>query len=878
MHHRPSRGILRGHQPPPSVFAPGTLDVWAVGVTMVVGGQCFSWNAGLVAGTVGYGLGVVLMGAAYVCLALSAAEVSSALPFAGGVYGLARCTLGFYAGFLVGACEAIEYVLYLAVANVQVTRLAASQWAALTSYAPLVWALTHALTLLLLVRGGRAVWLVYRVLALTSLVGVFFFAMATMTYADLTQYGDDHLNVHGGAFVSALPQAAAFFSGIEALNTLANDVANPQHTIPMGQRTSMYTVLVTAVTIFLGVVSLPPGVDSLPTVFAVLNGGFAASFNISDHAASLVSVPLAAATMPGYAMAAANILTAMARSKLVPPILARRHTRFQTPHFALAATCSLSYGLCFCMALVGDAAIGNVCLFFGFASYVAQCIGFLYLRRHHQVLDRFYMSPLGVPGAVYASCLFGVASLSTLFWQADGYVSLVIVTTLVALLSVYYFGLAKHRQMLSKDERQLLLFLHVAKLAHVKPRHVAPRRWTRFWRLRPLSFHAVAPSMRRTSGKSTRVIRVKSISQPDNTIRRQLAWAPKIHPPVATTVGRPGVSTPSAPKSVAPRASTSGPSTSQASLAANTTQGLVPGTVGYDVDVPLSPTTAWQRPSPTSLRHLQFCAYVLNVAFRHLSATDMLVSLYPSLDACQPFVSPLLRWRSLLLARPRHMLVILSLVVLYCMDALTYANVATYIGGTWRGSNPDGVATSGFSSESKLSTRLQIRCTPHRGQFMYTLLATAASISISATSLPPGVPSVLAVTNGRTFQHPHQATLASIPCPANMLTAVQALPRASGRRHMTTQTSIATISLAFALPTSPYSTRECILTWPLCRTSCNVYLQRRVYTNSSGVPKVLFSIRVLRRRRQCFARRNTLCRPRLDLGHAWCPYTLLSTL
>jgi amino acid permease len=58
-------------------------DIWALGITIVIGGQYSSWNKGLVAGFGSFAVACTLMGTAYICLVLCLAELSSTLPFAG---------------------------------------------------------------------------------------------------------------------------------------------------------------------------------------------------------------------------------------------------------------------------------------------------------------------------------------------------------------------------------------------------------------------------------------------------------------------------------------------------------------------------------------------------------------------------------------------------------------------------------------------------------------------------------------------------------------------------------------------------------------------------------------------------------------------------
>ena len=95
-----------------------SFDVWALGITVVIGGQYFAWNAGLDAGFGIFAIASLLIAAAYYCLCCCVSELSSCVPFAGGTYGLARCSYGGHIGFLIGCCEAFEYIIYVAVSTI----------------------------------------------------------------------------------------------------------------------------------------------------------------------------------------------------------------------------------------------------------------------------------------------------------------------------------------------------------------------------------------------------------------------------------------------------------------------------------------------------------------------------------------------------------------------------------------------------------------------------------------------------------------------------------------------------------------------------------------------------------------------------------------
>ncbi|KAF0725166.1 hypothetical protein Ae201684P_007556 [Aphanomyces euteiches] len=112
--------------------------IWAIGFTMIINGQVLYWNEGVIVGSVDYGLMILISGLAFLSLALSMAEMSSMLPFAGGVYGLSRCAIGFQAGFILGCAEVLDYVVNAASLTALFIACLAQQWPELTPFEPLL--------------------------------------------------------------------------------------------------------------------------------------------------------------------------------------------------------------------------------------------------------------------------------------------------------------------------------------------------------------------------------------------------------------------------------------------------------------------------------------------------------------------------------------------------------------------------------------------------------------------------------------------------------------------------------------------------------------------------------------------------------------------
>src|ERR1700722_11016413 len=93
----------------------GAWHLWAMGVGAVISGDFFGWNYGLAAG--GFGgmmLAVLVMTVMYLGLCFSIAEMSAALPHAGGAYSFTRTAMGPMGGYITGLAENMEYILHRA--------------------------------------------------------------------------------------------------------------------------------------------------------------------------------------------------------------------------------------------------------------------------------------------------------------------------------------------------------------------------------------------------------------------------------------------------------------------------------------------------------------------------------------------------------------------------------------------------------------------------------------------------------------------------------------------------------------------------------------------------------------------------------------------
>ncbi|GMF27710.1 unnamed protein product [Phytophthora lilii] len=126
-----------------------------------------------------------LIGIGYLLLTCCIAEINGALPFAGGAYGLARCTLGFYPAFMIGCCDTTEYIVYVSVSVITFAELMVEAAPSLEPYHPLIWTLFYVAALLITIKGDRVFWTINYVLGVLSLVFLLLFCFGSLPYVTL---------------------------------------------------------------------------------------------------------------------------------------------------------------------------------------------------------------------------------------------------------------------------------------------------------------------------------------------------------------------------------------------------------------------------------------------------------------------------------------------------------------------------------------------------------------------------------------------------------------------------------------------------------------------------------------------------------------------
>ena len=164
-------------------------DCMLLGVTTVIGGQLYGWNAGFVSGFGSYFVGQVMVGLAYIVLLSCLAESSATLAFPGGTYGLARVVLGFFPGFLVGCFECCEYLFMSTASVVYIGQLFISFTDCNPNLQPALWFIFYAFTILTTCFDARVFWATSSALAIVCIALSLIYSLGSLPYANLAANG-----------------------------------------------------------------------------------------------------------------------------------------------------------------------------------------------------------------------------------------------------------------------------------------------------------------------------------------------------------------------------------------------------------------------------------------------------------------------------------------------------------------------------------------------------------------------------------------------------------------------------------------------------------------------------------------------------------------
>ncbi|MBH0015926.1 ethanolamine permease [Pseudoalteromonas sp. NGC95] len=437
----------------------GWLLLAGLGVSYVISGDFAGWNFGIAeAGWGGFAIAAVLMAVMYLALVLSLAEMSAAIPAAGGGYSFARQAMGPAGGYLTGLAVLIEYAL----APAAIVIFIGSAVEALTGFnGPWVYALFYLLFVGIHLAGVGEALKVMMVISGLAVLAIIATAFVLITNFDASRLFDVPVTNAVGAseFLplgwygvwAALPFAMWLFLAVEGVPLAAEEAKDPAKDVPKGIIGAMIFLLFTA---FLVVVLVPgaggaaamaasavplvdalnaSGSEGLATVVNILGlAGLVASFFSIIYGYSRLVFALSRA---GYLPRSLSITTnrkVPARALIVPAV------------FGFLVSLSGEGDLILAMAVVGAT-----------LSYALMALSHILLRVKQPDLPRPYKTPGGVVTSSIALVLSVIALTGVYAFDPRAFLYTMVLFIVGA---AYYFGYSsKHLVAKSADEEFAML-------------------------------------------------------------------------------------------------------------------------------------------------------------------------------------------------------------------------------------------------------------------------------------------------------------------------------------------------------------------------------------------------------------------------------------
>jgi ethanolamine permease len=395
----------------------GWVLLAGLGVSYVISGDYSGWNFGLAEGGFGGLLiaGVVIAGM-YLAMVLGMAEMSSALPAAGGGYTFARRALGPWGGFATGTAILIEYAIAPAaiatfigayVESLGLFGITDGWWVYLAAY--LLFIGIH------LSGVGEALKVMFVITAI-ALVGLLIFAVSAIGSFDAANLTDIAPTDAAGAssflpfgylgIWAAVPFAIWFFLAVEGVPLAAEEAKEPERNVPKGIIAAMALLMVTAATVLF----LTAGAGGAEAMSASGNP-LVEALGESPMAKVVNYIGLAGLIASFFSIiyAYSRQLFALSRAGYLPKSLSVVNSR-KAPTLALIVPGIIGFAL----SLTGQGAmLLNMAVFGAALSYVLMMVSHIVLRIREPNMPRPYRTPGGIVTTSFALVVAALSVVAT---------------------------------------------------------------------------------------------------------------------------------------------------------------------------------------------------------------------------------------------------------------------------------------------------------------------------------------------------------------------------------------------------------------------------------------------------------------------------------
>ncbi|EJU9536850.1 ethanolamine permease [Vibrio alginolyticus] len=441
----------------------GWILLAGLGVSYVISGDFAGWNFGIAqAGWGGFLIAAIAMAVMYFTLVLSLAEMSAAIPAAGGGYSFARQAMGPTGGFFTGLSVLIEYALAPA-AIVIFIGSAVNELVGIDG--PVVYALFYAVFIAIHMAGVGEALKVMMVISGLAVLAILITAAVLIGHFDVNNLFDiapataqatEILPFGWYGVWAALPFAMWLFLAVEGVPLAAEEAKNPAKDVPKGIIGAMLFLLLTAtlvVVLLAGAVgSKVIGDSAVPLVDALKltgNSTVAMAVNLLGLAGLIASF---FSIIYGYS----RLVFALSRAGYLPQTLSLTSDK-KVPSRALLVPGVFG----FLVSLTGEGDLILAMAVVGATvSYALMSLSHILLRIQQPELTR----PYKTPGGIITSSISLVLSLIAMTGVYAFDPSAFFMTMGLFLIGGVYYGLYSRNKLVAATAEEEFAMLSVAEL------------------------------------------------------------------------------------------------------------------------------------------------------------------------------------------------------------------------------------------------------------------------------------------------------------------------------------------------------------------------------------------------------------------------------
>lgn len=412
------------------------IQLWSIIVGMVISGMYCGWNNALeFTCPVGFIIAILIVTVFYTTFMFSYAELSTAIPHAGGASEYASRALGKFGGFFAGFSCLVEFLFATPAIAISIGAYINFLVPAVPSVVAAL--VAYAIFVLINCFGIEAAAKVELIVTIIAIAGLLLFMGAGAPHIEMNNiFGGDIFKGGFNGIFGAIPFAIWFYLAVEGGAMSAEECENPKKDVPKGFILGIVTLVLLALGTFFVVVgisdsnTLSASGSPLPDALQRVYGD-----GLISNGMSFIGLFGLVASLHGIIIGYSRQAFAMSRAGYLPKFLSNTNSK-GAPAYSIVIMSLI--GMVF--VLTGQTAVIIVISCFGaVALYIISMISLFILRSKEPNLNRPFKVAYPVVPAVALLIAFIflialiVSNFSTVLWVVAAY----------ALSIVYYFVYSK---------------------------------------------------------------------------------------------------------------------------------------------------------------------------------------------------------------------------------------------------------------------------------------------------------------------------------------------------------------------------------------------------------------------------------------------------